>query len=435
VSAAHVAVIGAGASGTIQALHLLREGVARVSLIEREREPGRGIAYGTRRPEHLLNVTAHRMSVWPDDPEHFGRWYAARGGAADDYAPRMLFGDYLTGLMKDAGDGLEIVSGDAVAVARDNAGEQVRLADGRELRADAVVLAIGNLRPATLPGVARERLGDAWVDDPWFAPLADGLGETDLVVLIGTALTAIDAALTLDALGYRGRIFALSRRGLVTRAHLPREPVADPLRAFPANAVALLRTVRRRAGEIGWREAVHELRAITQQIWSGAPLDQRRRFVRHLRPYWDVHRHRIAPAVAARIGAMQADGRLRFAAGRIVAVEPDGESARVAWRPRGADRVEQLTARRVVNCSGPELDIDRAGDPLLSSLLAAGRIRPDPFRLGIAVDGESRALDANGAPSASISAIGPMTRGAFWESIAVSDIAIQAQQVARRLVA
>jgi uncharacterized NAD(P)/FAD-binding protein YdhS len=93
VSAAHVAVIGAGASGTIQALHLLREGAERITLIERERPPGRGTAYGTRRSEHLLNVTAARMSVWPGDPGEFARWIEARGGAADDYARREAFGD------------------------------------------------------------------------------------------------------------------------------------------------------------------------------------------------------------------------------------------------------------------------------------------------------------------------------------------------------
>ncbi len=435
MTARHVAVIGAGASGTIEALHLLREGVGRVTLIEREREPGRGTAYGTKRPEHLLNVTAHRMSVCPDDPEHFARWYGDRGGAADDYAPRRLFGDYLCELKQAAGAGIETVAGEAVAVAAREGAEAVTLADGRTIAADAVVMALGNLRPAPLLVVDPERLGAVYVEDPWFGPLAEGLGDDDVVLLIGSALTAIDAALTLDALGFGGRILGVSRRGLTPRPHLRREPVSEPLRDFPRDVVGLLRTVRRRAAEIGWREAVHELRPITQQIWSAAPLDQRRRFVRHLRPWWDVHRHRIAPAVADRIDAMQREGRLSFAAGRIRSVEPDGDAAIATWRPRGQAADKLLRVRRVVSCSGPELDIARAGDPLLTSLLEAGRVRPDPCRLGVEVDAESRALDAGGTPSDSLYAIGPMTRGAFWESIAVSDIATQAQAVARRIAA
>jgi uncharacterized NAD(P)/FAD-binding protein YdhS len=196
----------------------------------------------------------------------------------------------------------------------------------------------------------------------------------------------------------------------------------------------LLRTLRRRAGEIGWREAVHELRSVTQTVWRSLPPAERHRFVRHLRPWWDVHRHRIAPAVAERIEAMQREGRLRFAAGRIVSAEADGDAAIVGWRPRGGEAVQPIRVRRIVGCSGPELDIARAGEPLLVSLLTQRRIRPDPLRLGIDVDRDSRALDANGRASETLSVIGPMTRGTFWETIAVSDIAAQAQAVARRLL-
>ena len=435
MSAPRVAIVGAGASGTLQALHLLREGSGHVTLIEREREPARGTAYGTRHPEHLLNVTAHRMSVWPDDPEHFARWFGARGGAADDYAPRMLFGDYLAGVMAEAGDRLELLAGEAVAVEAADGGEQVRLADGRSLAADAVVLALGNLRPAPVRGIDPASLDGLYIEDPWYGGFTQGLAESDKVLLVGTGLTAIDAALTLDATGFQGNILAVSRRGLAPRPHLRREPVVGGPLDFPRTCVALLRLVRSRAGEIGWREAVHELRAVTQQVWGDLPLPERRRFVRHLRPWWDVHRHRIAPLVAERIEKMQAECRLRFAAGRIQSAEADGDEAVVAWRPRGGDAVEQVRVRRIVGCSGPELDIGRAGEPLLDSLLASDRIRPDGCRLGIDVDRDSRALDGSGAPSATLSVIGPITRGTFWETIAVSDIATQAQAVARRLVA
>jgi uncharacterized NAD(P)/FAD-binding protein YdhS len=432
VSAAHAAVIGAGASGTLQALHLLREGVERVTLIEREREPGRGVAYGTRRPEHLLNVTANRMIVFPDDPGHFARWFTERGGEAEDYAPRMLFGDYVQELMREAVDRLEVVAGDAVEVA-DGPVQRVSLADGRVVEADAVVLALGNLRPATPPGIDPTSLNGLYVDDPWFGGIVDGLGEGDTVLLLGTGLTAIDAALTLDAEGFRGRIFGLSRRGLAPRAHLKRDTVSDSPEPYPSRIGALLPAVRRRGAEIGWREAVHELRPLTQQLWSGASLEERRCFIRHLRPWWDVHRHRIAPAVAERIETMEREGRLSFSAGKIVSAEAGEGAARVSWRPRGQDRVEALNVQRIVNCTGPDLNIASCGDRLLGALLTAGRVRADACRLGVEVDMESRVIARDGAASERLAAIGPITRGAFWESIAVPDIAVQAQAVARRL--
>jgi len=306
VSARHVAVIGAGASGTIQALHLLRAGVERVTLIERGREPGRGTAYGTRRPEHLLNVTARRMSVYPDDPGHFARWYAERGGA-EDYAPRTIFGDYLTGLMADCRARLQMLSGEARDVQARDGSQEVVLADGRDLAADAVVLALGNLPPAPLAALPAEDLGACYIQDPWFGGLSEGLADNDVVLLVGTGLTAVDAALTLDATGFRGRIVALSRRGLLPRPHLKRETVATPRADYPSSAVPLLRDVRRRAAEIGWREAVHEVRQVVQPLWARATPEDRRRFLRHLRPWWDVHRHRIAPAVAERLETMRSE--------------------------------------------------------------------------------------------------------------------------------
>jgi uncharacterized NAD(P)/FAD-binding protein YdhS len=192
-----------------------------------------------------------------------------------------------------------------------------------------------------------------------------------------------------------------------------------------------LRGFRARAAEVGWRSAVHELRSVTQRLWGGATAAERARFLRHLRPWWDVHRHRSAPAVAERSGAVEAEGRLRFAAGRIASVAPDGA---ISWRPRAADHAETLLASRIVNCTGPELDIVRAREPLFDALLGRRLIRPDPNRLGVDVDGESRAVAADGTPSATLFAIGPVTRGAFWESIAVPDIAVQAQAVARTIL-
>jgi len=422
-----VAIVGGGASGTLQALHLAKAGVSRVTLIERAHAPGRGVAYSTRRPEHLLNVPARRMSALADDPDHFTRWFANRaGGTAEDFAPRTLYGDYLAELL--AGAGIATVAGEAVDLAGG-----VQLADGRTIEADRVILAPGNFKPSTPRGIDPRALGALWVDDPWAKGIADRLGAGDTVLLVGTGLTAIDAALTLDAAGFAGRIVALSRRGLAPRAHGMREPMVAPREDMPPSCTAMLRRVRVRSDEIGWRSAVHELRSVTQALWGTAADEERRRFLRHLRPWWDVHRHKIAPAVGETIERMQGAARLAIAAGKLVSVEADGERALVRFRARGGEDIETLRVARIVNCTGPELDIVRAGEPLLDSLLAAGRIRPDPLRIGVDVDAECRTLGADGAASDRLYAIGPITRGTFWESVAVPDIRAQAARVAERL--
>jgi uncharacterized NAD(P)/FAD-binding protein YdhS len=417
-----VAIVGGGASGALAALHLVRAGVGPVRLIERASAPGRGVAYSTDRPEHLLNVPARRMSAFADDPDHFVHWFEALGGDAESFAPRMVYGDYLAGLLAEE-PGVELVRGEAVDA--DEGG--VTLADGRRIEADTVVLAPGNLAPATPIDTAG--LGERWVADPWAGDFTSGLGDGDEVLLIGTGLTAIDAVLTLEALGFRGRILALSRRGLAPRAHGEREPMIAPQEDLPATCAGLLRRVRRRSREIGWRSAVHELRTVTQAIWRSASDTERRRFLRHLRPWWDVHRHKIAPRVDERIAAVEAEGRLEFAAGRITAI--DGGIVR--WRPRGTDEVREFRAARVLNCTGPECNLARAGEPLLDALLAKGAIRADRLRIGLDVDSECRVIGADGEASDRLYAIGPVTRSAFWESVAVPDIRVQAALLAERI--
>ncbi len=433
MSRRHVAVVGAGLSGALQAIHLVYAGVGKISLIERARVPGRGVAYGTDRPEHLLNVPARRMTAYPDRPEHFTSWWSARGGDDEGYAPRMVYGDYVRAQLAEAMHGIEIVAGEAVDILSVEGGEEIRLADGRTIAADAVVLAPGNLEPAVPGRFDVEALGEAWIGDPWASDLGEGLGADDTIVILGTGLTAVDTALTLDARGFTGCILALSRRGLSPRAHEPREPMVAPQDALPTTCAGLTRRLRRRSAEVGWRSAIHELRSVTQGLWRDASVAERRRFLRHLRPWWDVHRHRIAPAVGATIARMEAEGRLSFAAGKIVAIEPTNGGARLTWRPRGSDALATVEAARIVNCTGPEMDIVRAGEPLFDALIAAGRIRPDPLRIGLDVDWDCRVLDADGTPSPSLSAIGPVTRGTFWESVAVPDIRGQADRVAKRL--
>jgi uncharacterized NAD(P)/FAD-binding protein YdhS len=420
-----VAVVGGGAAGTLQALHLAKAGIGPVTLIERARAPGRGVAYSTQRPEHLLNVPARRMSAFASDPEHFTRWFAARaGGTAEDYAPRMLYGDYLEELLREAG--IAAVKGEAVDVGPDG----VLLANGGTIEADVVILAPGNFKPATPRGIDPAALGPLWVDDPWAEGISDGLGRGDVVMLLGTGLTAVDAVLTLEAAGFAGRIVALSRRGLAPRAHGAREPLWAPCEHLPPTCVAMLRRVRSRSAAIGWRAAVYELRTVTQDLWRAASLDERRRFLRHLRPWWDVHRHKLAPAVGATIEAMQSAARLSIAAGRLVSAQADGDRAIVSFRARGKDEVETLRVARIVNCTGPEADIARSGEPLLSALLDSGRIRADILRVGIHVDGDCRTIDAQGRALDTLYAIGPVTKGTFWESVAVPDIRGQAERVA-----
>jgi uncharacterized NAD(P)/FAD-binding protein YdhS len=433
----HVAIIGAGFSGSLQAINLLRHDGPRATLIERRGEAGRGVAYSAAHPGHLLNVRAANMSALPDDPGHFARWLAARGREENGFAPRLVYGDYLDGLLAEARDKagarIAIRRGDVTDLRVDPDGVRVMLDDGSAVEADAVILAVGNLpphEPAVLAAAGLET--DFYARDPWSADVAEGLGPDDTLLTIGTGLTMVDVALLLDARGFRGRMIALSRRGLLPRPHSDVTPAGLSERPTPS-ATSLLRAVRARTREVGWRASVDELRPYTQSMWLAADLDERRRFLRHLRPWWDVHRHRLAPDVAARIAAMQADGRLEIVGGKLGDVVRNDGALSVSWRPRGQDVLRTETVRRIVNCSGPQGDLTRTGEPLLRNLLSAGTIRPDPLHIGIDVNAQSETIAADGHANPRLFALGPPTRGTFWEIVAVPDIRVQTWSVARRL--
>lgn len=435
MSADHVAIVGGGFSGAMLAAQLVRAGMPRVTLIDRRAGAGLGLAYGAADPIHLLNVPGAKMSAWPDVPDHFAKWLEARGigNAATTFAPRPVFGEYVCEQLAEAlaSGRLEIIAADVVDVENG----LITLGDGRTIAADAVVLAIGNLPPPPPPGIDPAALPPAtWWGDPWQPGVADGLGPDDAVAVIGTGLSMVDMVLLLEQSGFAGPILALSRRGLIPHAHAPGAPPEQPLdRARDTTASALVRAVRTRGDAIGWRQAIDELRPFTQAMWKAATPEERRRFTRHLRPWWDIHRHRIAPDIRARIDAMIARGQLRVAAGKIVAAQADGDAVRLSYRPRGSDEVETVRVARLINCTGPEGDLPRSNEPVLRSLLARGAIRPGPSGLGVDVSDDMRVMTRDGEASAALYAVGPLTRGVLWEIVAVPDIRVQVQALARCL--
>jgi uncharacterized NAD(P)/FAD-binding protein YdhS len=310
----------------------------------------------------------------------------------------------------------------------------VRLAleDGRSLEARTAVLATGNPPPGALglPGWAEA--GRRCIDDPWAKGALDRVGPEDDVFLAGTGLTAVDVLLALESRGWRGRAVAVSRRGLLPRVH--EAPGADRDAEAPDGRLSTrLRAVRRRARAEPWTVVMDALRPHGQAMWRAAGPVERRRFLRHLRPWWDVHRHRMAPEIGAVLDRLRCEGRLEATAGRLLDVAADADGLTVRWRPRRADAPAETRAGWAVNCTGPQGDPSRAGEPLLDALLGAGGARTDPLHLGLDVDDQGRLLDREGRSQSDVYAIGPLLRGALWESVAVPEIRVQAEELAERL--
>lgn len=435
-----IAVVGAGYSGSLLAVQLLRRTHARVLLIERKPVFGLGLAYGTTCPAHLLNVRSGRMSAFPDDASHFVRWLKDNRPELSDpdgFAPRMVYGDYVRATLAEAEtahpDRLERVAGEVVAVDTEADAVRIRLADGRTLNADKVVLALGNPPPDPAGAAGLEPgASDRFINDPWAPGALASVKPADEVLLIGSGLTMIDVALALDAQGWLGRALALSRRGLLPRPHDATQGHAQPWPPIDASLSQRTKAFRARAKTIGWGEAMDEIRPFNQALWRAADREERRRFLRHLRPWWDVHRHRTATEIGARIQSMIEAGALSVGAGRVAKAETRPAGVWIDWRPRGASEMRHDRFDRVINCTGPLSDLNRSPDPLHRDLLDRGLVRTDAQRLGLEVDAGLRLIDGSGRAHQRLFAVGPATRGEAWEIIAVPEIRGQVAELAER---
>jgi uncharacterized NAD(P)/FAD-binding protein YdhS len=348
---------------------------------------------------------------------------------------RARYGDYLQALLREeidtgAAGRLLLEADEAVSLAPVGGRWQVELAVGRAFEADACVLALGLLPPAPLPG-ADATVADApgYVAEPWrLDPVTAPQGQ---VLLLGSGLTMVDVALSLAGPGRR--LLAVSRHGLVSRSHGAVRPALTPDGGF-ATPVKALRTLRRHAGRAGWREAVDSIRPMTADIWRGWPTAERRRFLRHARPWWEVHRHRMAPAVAARIASLAAAGELTVAAGKLEQLTWDGQAFDARIRGRGESKPHAWRFDLVVNCTGPRGDPEAATGGLLADLRRRRAIRRDPLGLGLDVTDDLQAIGADGGRTPGLFAVGPLTRAVVWEALAVPDLRNQTAQTARAVL-
>ena len=408
-------------------MQLARRGV-RSLLIDGSGRVGKGVAYSTTEPAHLLNVPAERMSAIAGEPDHFARVFEANGGDRRDFAQRRFFAGYLREVLDEAvATGcVQIVDATAVSGARRDGSWRIAFDDGSWAEAEAMVLAAGNQEPAPLAafvGVGKHFIRNPWGNDA-SAAVKDLAATGEAALIIGTGLTMVDLVLSLDAAGHQGKIIALSRRGLVPRSHADADPAPVELADVPRGSVrGLARWIRRRSAEVGWRAAIDSLRPHSHPVWQTLDGEQQRRFLRHARPYWDVHRHRIAPEVGAAIARIIGEGRLEVIAGRILSAREGPDGLEVAYHRRHAQADQSMIVDYAFNCTGPLHAMASSKDPMLRSLLDAGEIKPDQLNIGVAVDGTSRAGEH-------LWAMGPLTKGRYWEIIAVPDIREQAAVVA-----
>ncbi|MCX7564508.1 FAD/NAD(P)-binding protein [Xanthomonadaceae bacterium XH05] len=444
-------MVGAGFCGVAlaRALALHAQPGARIALMGHDGDFARGVAYGTPRLEHCLNVRARDLGIDPAQPAGFADWLGLQSPAREGFQPRAHYGDYLCAMLAEAeataaarSVALQVIRATVEAVERTAPGFVCRVVGCDSIAATRVVLAMGALPPQPLAS-----LSPALVASPNYiaAPFADGaldqVPRDAEVLVIGTGLTFADVAISLRRNGHRGRIEAISRHGLPPLPH-----AVEPATPLPVSAGLLdalhegdvrrvlhaLRAASRQADD--WRRVIDALRPHTQSFWQRMDGSARRRFLRHLRTYWEIHRHRIAPVLNDELDAMRSSGQLVIRASRLIGADVDDGRARLALRDRGLSDLRTLSVDRVVRAIGLDSDVERTAHPLVARLRDAGVVRSDALGLGMDIDEDFVVLDRNGERVTGLYVLGPLLRGRWWEITAVPELRRAAAELADRLV-
>jgi len=183
-----------------------------------------------------------------------------------------------------------------------------------------------------------------------------------------------------------------------------------------------------------WREVVDGLRPWTRRIWAALPIPERGRFLRHLRALWEIHRHRMAPQVGARLAAAMQDGSLRLVRGRVSWARADhrGVTLDLTAVSGGAS---SISVAWVLNCTGPGgAHLGHDADPAIRSMLQEGLAVVDPLGLGLETDMEGRILDAAGRTHPDAVVVGTLRKPSLWETTAVPELRVQAVEAAKAVM-
>ncbi len=451
-----IAVLGAGFSGTLLACHLLRRATQplRILLIERSGTFGLGLAYGTTDPGHLLNVSAGAMSAWPDDPTHLLRWLERErtalqpllpdGAEAHTFIPRCVYGRYLQAVLQEAEANvppwveLRRISDaliDLEPLGPEEPGYLLHFKEHPSEQAQQVVLAWGNsvIPPHHQP---ERRIRHGWANGA-----VSGINPDACLLLLGTGLTMVDMVVSLLRQGHRGPLLALSRRGHQPNPHLAVQPIGAwlPADEAPTTTLGLWRLILQRVQQAAmegydWRAVIDGLRPVTQPIWEQLPPDERRRFLRHVAVVWDVHRHRIAPALYRQLRQSMADGQLQFIAGRLISSQADSGGLHLQIRRRGQTLTEEITVDQLIQCTGIPSSHATSSQPLLNNLHERLLLQSDPLQLGTECDQNGQLLTEDGAGIPGIYTLGSPRKGQLWESIAVPELRHQVRDLAQVLL-
>ncbi|UZE19674.1 FAD/NAD(P)-binding protein [Pseudomonas sp. B21-054] len=443
-------IIGAGFSGTVAAIEFLRTAPddSKLIIVNRSGQMAKGLAYGTNSPIHLLNVPAGNMTAIVNEPDSYLKYCQLfdKNITASSFTPRKLYGEYLESMLKGAelsAKGrvhFKQICANATHISGRAKGATIKLDNNEEIFADQVILALGHFPPLTPYALKGLQDAPSYISDPWSETITKLYNNDAPILLVGGGLTALDVVSSLKKNNHTGKIYMLSRRGLLPLPHRTTRGIAvshDSLREnltlqAPTilNYYRIIRDYLNTCSDSDWRDVVAALRPITSQLWMRLTEKERNRFLRHVQPYWDTHRHRVAPSTYATFEEALKENKISTIAGRIKLVEERADEVELKINLRGKRQETIIKVKHIINCTGPNSNPKLIGEELIRSLISEDLISIDQHDLGINVTDDLAVVDSQGQASTWLTYVGPMLKAKFWEATAVPELRVYASMAA-----
>lgn len=455
----HIAIIGNGFSGLMVARHLVDNGDSnlKISIFEKQHQPGRGIAYSPQSDKVLLNVIASKMSAFPDDPNHFVRWISKQNPFIKDdiqliehsFLSRSIYGEYLNSIWSET---IEIAKNKKIKIAFFTCeitnltlqSDQVILnANSTEFVSDRVVLATGNQLPGN-PKDIEEKYNEnnRYFQNPWKYTLQQ-IDANKPIFILGNGLTMVDTVIQLREQKIKNQIISLSPHGFHILPHrnfaysLPdwvsELPEVPTLLELVSEINKQLKALQKHG--ISAEPLIDSLRPHTQRFWRGFSNSEKKRFMRHFRHLWGLARHRLPFITYDLIQKERINGSLSIISGSIISIADRENEIEITYFDHSLKQNQRISTTALINCTGPESNINKTDSQLLQNCLKKGYISQDELKLGISTNIESfQTINSEGNENAQLVAIGNLLRGELWESTAVNELRIQAKNLASAIL-
>jgi len=451
----NIAIIGGGFCGIVTAVHLLRHNKTGIHLHIINKGPafGKGVAYDPHTCSLLLNVPNGRMSAFADKPDDFIDWlnanYPNQDNSPTTFSTRRQYGEYLLETWNEALNNIPLCN--SVTVYDDLADNiteiddvlQIHLRQHPAIIADAVILATGNAKPRVPNGIHPSfTKSKHYFADPWKSPCITNTTDSD-VLIIGNGLTTADTIIGLVENGYQQTIHSVSPHGYRLNPWVDDKApyTAYSFSGLPSERISLYQLLktfnkhRRIANNSGQSiyPLIDSLRPHIQRIWLHFTTREKQQFIRHLKPYWEKVRHRLPVDMHQKIDVLRKSGLFQPCKGSIISVKELNGVCEVVLNCSG--ELKTIRVSRIINCTGPDPDITRQGNALLNNLVQKETIIQGPCGMGINADHKTgRVIAAGNFHKTNLYVIGSNLKGVLWESTAVPELRVQAQNIAEVII-